>query len=79
MRRVYELNLDSGPTLVFDPVRYPNYFIGYDLAPIQSTASDIPPPLPLPVCLTYDLHPIIPDAIWIGNFAMRCMKMEPRL
>lgn len=26
MRRVHELNRDSGPTLVFDHVRYPNYF-----------------------------------------------------
>lgn len=34
---------------------------------------------PRPVRLTYEPHPIIPDAIWTGNFAMRCMKIEPKL
>lgn len=29
--------------------------------------------------LTYEPHPIIHDAIWTGNFAMRCMEIESRL
>jgi len=67
----------AGPSSSSTPFDILTTSPGPDLADrARHTASLL---LPGPDCLTYEFHPIIPDAIWTGNFAMRCMEIESRL